>query len=277
MTGPVAETFATPDDFGEPRSSEVQTSLGEQLGAEAGESFMGGARMLMRGSQYLGAKYGVDPLAAMGAADAGPGAMDIYQQGMRDQAAAPDVSIGDAKAQVKQEGLEGELTLPDQPTIRQPVLDLMLRDARERAQYNAAVNRGPQGFLPGALGFLTQVGVGMVDPVNAAAFSIPVMGEARMGKLLASAGDSILRARRSRPASAPRKARSVAPRWCRPIGGCIRKTARITPWRTRSSRWCCPPAWAPGFTPAAAFLAMCWRGCAGDRWRARRRICSSAG
>ncbi len=32
----------------------------------------------------------------------------------------------------------------------------------------------------------------MIDPVNAAAFSIPMIGEARMGKVIASAGDSIL-------------------------------------------------------------------------------------
>jgi hypothetical protein len=183
----VTEFFATPDDTGDLRASELHSSLGEELGAEASQAFMGGTRTLMRGAQYAGAASGLDPSFGAVAALGGPAPPT---EAMRDT--TPDVAIGDAKARVKQEGLEPFVKLPDQDTIRGPVLDLMLQDASERAQYSAAVNRGPQGFMPGALGFMTQVGAGMIDPVNAAAFSIPVLGEARAGKLMASAGDSIL-------------------------------------------------------------------------------------
>jgi hypothetical protein len=186
----MSETFATPDDFGDLHASELHTSLGEQLGAEAGEAFMGGTRQLARISDYLGAEHGWNPLAAMGAGE-GPAGAEQYQSAMASIAAQPDVPIADAKARVKQEGLEAHVNLPDQPSIRQPVLDLMLQGAHERTQYEAAVNRGPQGFLPDALGFVTQMGVGMIDPVNAAAFLIPVLGEARYGMMLARAGDSI--------------------------------------------------------------------------------------
>ena len=182
------DTFATPDDLGDLHASELHSSLGEQLGAEASEAFMGGTRQVLRSSQYLGARTGVDPLAAMGAADAGMAGAQVYSDAMADQAAQPDVPIAEAKQRVKERGLEGQLKLPDQEAIRGPVLDMMIQDAHERQQYAAAVNRGPQGFLPGALGFLTSIGVGMIDPVNAAAFSIPVLGEASIRYALGARG-----------------------------------------------------------------------------------------
>lgn len=163
------EFFAQPDDLGPIYASELHTSLGERLGAEAGEAFMGGARSLARIIQYdIADTEGV------------PGIV------------APEVPIADARARIKQEGLEGQVKLPDQPTIRQPVLDLMVQHGHERADYDAKVSRGPQGFVPDALGFVTQIGAGMIDPVNAAAFSVPVLGEARYGQVLARAGDSIM-------------------------------------------------------------------------------------
>ena len=189
---PGVEIFSAPDDTGELRASDLHTSLGESLGAQFREAFMGGTRSLMRASQYLGAEHGVDPLFAMGMPEGGFAAADFYQKAMGELAAAPDVSIADAREEVRKAGLEHEIKLPDQQTIRRPVLDMMLEDARERADYAAAVDRGPRGFIPGALGYATQIGAGLIDPVNVAAFSMPVLGEARYGKILASVGDSIL-------------------------------------------------------------------------------------
>jgi hypothetical protein len=80
----------------------------------------------------------------------------------------------------------------DAPTHKLPVLKMQIAEAHTRRDRQAAIERGPQGLFPDALGAVTSIGVGMIDPVNAAAFSIPVIGEARMGKILASAGDSIL-------------------------------------------------------------------------------------
>ena len=84
------------------------------------------------------------------------------------------------------------MPLGDAPTHKLPVLKMQIAEAHTRRDRQAAIERGPQGFFPDALGLVTSIGVGMIDPVNAAAFSIPVIGEARMGKILASAGDSIL-------------------------------------------------------------------------------------
>ena len=94
---------------------------------------------------------------------------------------------------LKQEGLsETDVPLGDAPTHKLPVLKMQIAEAHTRRDRQAAIERGPQGFFPDALGAVTSIGVGMIDPVNAAAFSIPVIGEARMGKIIASAGDSIL-------------------------------------------------------------------------------------
>jgi TPR repeat protein len=80
--------------------------------------------------------------------------------------ATPDVPIADARARLKREGLEGQVKLPDQDKIAKPVLDLMVQHGHERADYNAAVNRGPRGFVPGVLGFLVVVAVRMIDPIS---------------------------------------------------------------------------------------------------------------
>ncbi len=184
MPEPVTETFATPDDFGDIRASQLHASLGERIGAQAGEAFMGGTRTLLRGFQY-GLAQGIQPPTEFGGLDEETAAELERRQ------PTPMVSRADALARQKQEGLEHHFKLPDQPEIRAPVLDLMIAHAHERQQYDAAVSRGPQGFLPDALGFVSEIGAGMIDPVNAAAFSIPVVGEARFGKMLAAAGESL--------------------------------------------------------------------------------------
>lgn len=195
----MTDSFSTPDDFGDIRQSDLQGSLGGRLGAQALDALdpqdsLSGAYIYrrMREESAGGRDIGV------------PGAgsdVDIFSsQPLEDRQAASDAfqnvvsdtAIADAKARVKQEGLEGLLKLPDQPSIKSPVLDLMIDEAHERRDREIAIAKGPPGFMPGALGLVTSLGAGMIDPINMAAFSIPVLGEARMGKLLASAGDSIL-------------------------------------------------------------------------------------
>jgi hypothetical protein len=182
----MTDVFSTPDDLGEPSASSWHTSLGDSLSAQASQAVEGASHTLWRDVGFFGAEHGWTPPQS----PSDPRLQEPWGPSSQ-PAPAPDVSIDDAKARVKQEGLDGFMKLPDQDTIRAPVLDMMMQDAREKAQYNAAIARGPQGFVPDALGFITQVGAGMVDPLNAAAFSIPIMGEARYGKILASAGESI--------------------------------------------------------------------------------------
>ena len=107
-------------------------------------------------------------------------------------AAGADLPIDDAKARIKKAGLDQTVSLPDTPTIKSAALDIMVDHAQAQRERAATIARGPQGIIPSALDVGTSLLVGAIDPINIAAFSIPVVGEARYGKLLASAGDSVL-------------------------------------------------------------------------------------
>jgi hypothetical protein len=184
--------FSTPDDTGEIRQSELQSSLGERLGAQARDSLTSldlfhQARLENAGGTNIGVP------GAGGELDVFSGQPLEQRQAASEafRAAVPDTAMADAKARVKQEGLDGHLKLPDQDSIKSPVLDLMIQHAHDQRDREMAIARGPQGFTAGALGLVTSLGVGMIDPLNLAAFSVPVLGEARWGKLLANAGDSL--------------------------------------------------------------------------------------
>ena len=193
----MSDVLPEPEDFGAPLASEAHTSYAGQLGAEWANTLdpkdsLSGGYIFRRMRE-----------AAAGGADLTggtdiDGTMTPDQLEQREQLrqaqvdAIPDTSIDDAKARVKQEGLEKDIRLPDQPSIKSPVLDLMIQEAHDRRDREAAIARGPDSFLSNALGSVTSMGVGMIDPVNAAAFSIPVLGEARVAGLVARAGDSML-------------------------------------------------------------------------------------
>ena len=102
----------------------------------------------------------------------------------------PSMPIADAQKRVKDAGLEKALKLPDQPAIREGVLDLMINHARDRQQYESVLARAPAGG--GALDFATSMAVGLLDPSNVALSFVPVIGELRYAKLMASAGESVL-------------------------------------------------------------------------------------
>lgn len=193
----MTDVLPEPDDFGAPLASEAHTSFSGQLGAEWANtldpknSWSGG--FIFRRLREAGAG-GLDQAPGMnGEVDVFSGQPLEEQQTVYDarRAAIPDTPIEEARARVKQEGLEKDLRLPDQPSIKSPVLDLMIQEAHDRRDREAAIARGPDSFIPNAVGFVTSMGVGMIDPVNAAAFSIPVLGEARAAALIARAGESI--------------------------------------------------------------------------------------
>lgn len=103
---------------------------------------------------------------------------------------APELPMPEAQARVKASGLD--LNLGDQPSIKEPALDIMLNRARTERERQATIARGPGGLIQGALGVGTSMFVGALDPLNLAAFAIPVPGALRYGKMIADAGSSIL-------------------------------------------------------------------------------------
>jgi hypothetical protein len=197
----VTDVFATPDATPELRASDLQTSYFDRLGAQAAETFYDNptTRLLRQTTRDMAANGNMQPVGAAGELDlfgGAPAAADSFElhHAAIDaaRAAVPDVAIDDARRRVKEKGLEAELKLPEQPSIKQPVLDGLIADAEARRQRQLAIARGPQGFVPAALGLVTSLGVGMIDPLSIAAFSVPVLGEARAARMLAAAGDSVL-------------------------------------------------------------------------------------
>lgn len=196
----MTEFFSQPDDTGSALASEATTSLWGSLGAQAADTLdpKDSLSGMFIGRRAREASAGGEDIAPAG----GAGDLDVFsgqpieeRQQVADarRAAIPDISQDDAKALLKQNGLtETDVHLGDQDTHKLPVLQMRIDEAHTRRDREAAIARGPSSFFAGALGTVTSLGVGMIDPVNAAAFAMPVIGEARMGKILASAGDSIL-------------------------------------------------------------------------------------
>jgi hypothetical protein len=169
--------------------SDFDTSFGAQLGATAAEAWSDSPTSQALGLVELNAARGgarrmpeVDMLGnAIGApqeAEEGP--------------PVPTVPRADAEARIKQAGLERHLSVPAGENIASPVLDIMMDRARARAEREATIARGPQNVFAAGAGLGTSFLVGAIDPINIGASFIPIMGELRYGKLLATAGESAI-------------------------------------------------------------------------------------
>lgn len=172
---------------------QAHTGLGEQLAASAAEAWSDSpASQLASAFNIADAKndrprepMAFDPMGAATGFSSGP---DLTEEV---KPAVPRMDMIEALDRVKKAGLEKHLTLPNQPDIPPAQLEIMMRTAQARREREATIERGPQGFIPSALQVGTSFLVGAADPINVASAFIPVMGELRYGKLLASAGDSV--------------------------------------------------------------------------------------
>lgn len=103
---------------------------------------------------------------------------------------AKRIERSEAENRVKASGLS--LKLPD-GTLTDRSLDIMLTRARERRERETTIERGPDGILLSGTSLATSFLVGALDPINVASAFIPVVGELRYGKMMASAGESAFR------------------------------------------------------------------------------------
>ncbi|MCC6172076.1 MAG: hypothetical protein IT481_08610 [Gammaproteobacteria bacterium] len=169
---------------------EVPTSLGESLGATAAQAGADMPVVEISGMQELATARGErDDLAEQ--IERIRAGEDLAEVVARPRPVA-DVPIADAKARIRNEGLEGALHLGDVESVKAPALDIMIDRAKARREREQAIARGPSGIVPTALSVGTSFLVGALDPLNVASAFIPVVGEARYGKMLADAGASAL-------------------------------------------------------------------------------------
>lgn len=168
----------------------LDVSMGESLGAAAASMFNASPVMALSRVSELS--------EAMAQPERTPLGGELGLEDMERPSSL--VPIAAARARVKEAGLDKTLTLPERPDIPEGALTIMMNRARERREREATLARGPEGFVSGALHVGTSFLVSAVDPINIASAFIPVVGEARYGKLLANAGAgaisrAVLRAR----------------------------------------------------------------------------------
>jgi len=171
--------------------TEYPASFGAQLGATAASSLLDSPTAQLSGLAQLEEAKGND-LSRYGA---GPDAAAFGFEPEPVVAGPPPLTIGKLEAQerVKAAGLDKDLKVPEQDEIAVPALDLMIRWAKERRERETTINRGPQNIFASGAGLATSFLVGAVDPLNLASAFVPVLGELRYGKLLAGAGESLVR------------------------------------------------------------------------------------
>lgn len=173
---------------------ELAAGFGASIGATAAESWSDSPlSQLMTGGEIARAKGvdGTEPTSFDPLGNATVPSVNGVDLTEEVKPAVPRMDIIEANDRVKKAGLDKHLTLPDQPDIPPAQLAIMMRNAQARAEREATIERGPQGFIPSALQVGTSFLVGAADPINVASAFIPIMGELRYGKVLAAAGDSL--------------------------------------------------------------------------------------
>lgn len=170
---------------------ELDAGLGEVLATTAGEALTEGPTGQVAGIMEIARAESQftppDFEKAIGDLQAGGDLADVADQ-LR--GSVPVVPRAEAEARVKDAGLSHILKVPGD--VREPALAIMIDRARERAEREATLARGPSGFVPGALSVGTSFLAGALDPINLGSAFIPVVGELRYAKLLESAGTAAL-------------------------------------------------------------------------------------
>jgi hypothetical protein len=169
---------------GQDISSLGPTSFGTMVGARARQAVSESPTAQLFGLNELAAANGMPP--DLGVPGVPPPAE--LTQVFQDQ---PDIPIEEARSRVKSANLDSIVHLPDQPTMKAGALDIMINRARDDQERQAKIAEGPGGFLAGAFDVGTSLAVSAVDPLNLAVGMIPIMGEARYGKMLAGAGENL--------------------------------------------------------------------------------------
>jgi hypothetical protein len=166
------------------------STLSERIGAITKDTFAP--------DHFMGGLIGRSSLAAaMGKPEGIPG-LDPSEiealKGMEAEHPAAQIPREDAVAKVKESGLDKVLTnLPKSDTIPAPALQIMMDRAHDQIVRDEIRARGPGGFMAGALDVGTSLLMGAADPMNLALGMVPVVGEARFGRLAFGAvGESLL-------------------------------------------------------------------------------------
>lgn len=104
---------------------------------------------------------------------------------------APLLDAATARKRVEEAGVK--LTVPDDG-IKENVLNILITRKNEENRLASILDRGPDGFVAGAVEFGASLGASLLDPINIASAFVPIYGQARYTSMLANAGTGIGRA-----------------------------------------------------------------------------------
>ncbi|RWN59626.1 hypothetical protein [Mesorhizobium sp.] len=149
---------------------EFTAPLSDVIGAAAGEAWaFNPVPSLRRSSALIDAEQG-------------------KQEGL--SRAEPETSLlrpDDARQRVRDAGLDGRITVPEEG-IRGGTLDLLISRHRDEQRRQDILSRSPSGFVAGFAKFAAGLGASAIDPLNVASAFVPIIGEARYARMLANAG-----------------------------------------------------------------------------------------
>jgi hypothetical protein len=116
--------------------------------------------------------------------------LDTAQSGGR--VPSPVLPVDEARQRIKDEGLEGRLTVPEDG-IRTRALDILVNRKKDEITRQSTLSRASGDLGAGALRVGTALATSMLDPLNVASAFIPVVGEARYARLLEQAATPLAR------------------------------------------------------------------------------------
>jgi len=116
------------------------------------------------------------------------GATQLYAEYVEE---SPLLSAEEARRRVSEANVK--LTVPDSG-IKENVLNLLIDRKNNEMRRQSIIERGPDGFIPGAINLGASLGASLLDPINVASAFIPVYGQTRYTSMLANAGSGFGRA-----------------------------------------------------------------------------------
>jgi len=153
----------------------------EQL--EGQSSWSDAYRSAFQETLKTGPLASIDTALDISAAEGGIASYGDETSLTRQRKLSPMVSLADAKQQVKDAGLEGQVPLGYPQGLRQETLSLLIGMNKDKVR-RQTISSQYDGWTPQVAGM---VAGSIVDPANVALSAIPIVGEARYAQLLKGA------------------------------------------------------------------------------------------
>lgn len=166
------------------QSQWLRPSLGEYLGAAAGDAWEGLPTVALG---RLGEMAALSAQATGTDVELDESGMPVISHERKPLAILP---TEEQEGIIDAHGLKGQIT--PQPGYSRAMLDVVMERKKAELARQATREAAPGMYAP--LGFATELGVSLFDPINVASAFVPVVGEARVLSMLGRASGALGRA-----------------------------------------------------------------------------------